>query len=131
MPITDRNLTPGTQLVVKFKGTTYTAEVIQTEQGLRYQLSDGREFKSPSAAGTAITGKACNGWAFWSLAGEAAPEPARKAPRRDVARPRARKAAEAPGTASEATEGVTCAECGESFKTAEEATAHFQEVHPA
>ena len=32
-----------------------------------YKLEDGREFKSPSAAGTAITGGACNGWAFWSL----------------------------------------------------------------
>ena len=27
----------------------------------------GREFKSLSSAGTAITGVACNGWAFWSL----------------------------------------------------------------
>lgn len=38
------------------------------EEGkVMYRLEDGREFKSPSAAGTAITGKACNGWAFWSV----------------------------------------------------------------
>jgi len=39
----------------------------------QYRLADGREFKSPSAAGTAITGKACNGWAFWSLEPDGAP----------------------------------------------------------
>ncbi|HZA23896.1 MAG TPA: hypothetical protein VFA32_15060, partial [Dehalococcoidia bacterium] len=34
-----------------------------------YQLSpyDGREFKSPSSLGSAVTGKACNGWTFWSV----------------------------------------------------------------
>jgi hypothetical protein len=34
---------------------------------VHYRLADGKEFKSPSAAGMAITGKSCNGWAFWSL----------------------------------------------------------------
>jgi len=33
----------------------------------RYRLEDGREFKSPSAAGMAITGHACDGWIFWSI----------------------------------------------------------------
>ena len=43
---------------------------------IKYRLSDGREFKSPSAAGTAITSKACNGWAFWSVdTGSAQTEP--------------------------------------------------------
>src|SRR4051812_24905513 len=73
MALTDRNLTPGTQLVAKYKGETHTAAVVQTDDGLRYQLSDGRQFKSPSSAGTAVTGKSCNGWAFWSLANEANP----------------------------------------------------------
>ena len=42
--------------------------MIDEEEGkVRYRLADGREFKSPSSAGTAITGKACNGWAFWSV----------------------------------------------------------------
>jgi hypothetical protein len=51
--------------------------------GLRYRLEDGREFKSPSAAGSAVMGGvACNGWRFWSLAGEGkapAPKKERKA----------------------------------------------------
>ena len=44
------------------------AEVIAGEEGkVKYRLADGREFKSLSSAGTAITGKACNGWKFWSI----------------------------------------------------------------
>ena len=42
--------------------------MIAGEEGkVLYRLEDGREFKSPSAAGTGVTGNACNGWAFWSL----------------------------------------------------------------
>src|SRR5436309_87516 len=67
MAIQDRNLSVGTKLYARYKGQTYTAEVIETEGGTAYRLADGREFKSPSAAGTAITEKACNGWAFWSV----------------------------------------------------------------
>jgi hypothetical protein len=67
MAIQDRNLSIGTQLYARYKGQTYTAEVVEKEGAALYRLSDGREFKSPSAAGTAITEKACNGWAFWSV----------------------------------------------------------------
>ncbi len=68
MAIENRNLEPGTKLIAKYKKDEYRAEVIAGEEGkVRYRLADGREFKSPSSAGTAITGKACNGWAFWSL----------------------------------------------------------------
>ena len=68
MAIENRNLEPGTRLIVKYKKEEYRAEVIAGEEGkVKYRLTNGREFKSPSAAGTAITGKACNGWAFWSI----------------------------------------------------------------
>ena len=68
MGITDRNLRPGTKLISHHKKGEHQAEVICGEDGKPvYRLADGREFKSPSSAGTAITGKACNGWAFWSL----------------------------------------------------------------
>ena len=74
MAIENRDLAAGTKLIAKFKKEEYRAEVIPGEEGkIAYRLSDGREFKSPSAAGTAITGKACNGWAFWSLEDESAP----------------------------------------------------------
>ena len=75
MPIENRNLEPGTKLVAIYKKETYCAEVVAGEGGkVKYQLEDGREFKSPSSLGTAITSKACNGWRFWSVDTGAAPE---------------------------------------------------------
>jgi hypothetical protein len=41
--------------------------VENAEGKIRYKLEDGREFKSPSAAGMAITGHACDGWVFWNV----------------------------------------------------------------
>ena len=72
MPITDRSLSSGTVLVAKYKGREHRATVGKGENGkIRYRLADGREFRSPSAAGKAITGTACNGWRFWGVAGDA------------------------------------------------------------
>ncbi len=68
MPIENRNLEPGTRLMATYRKEIYRAEVVAGEEGkVLYRMEDGREFKSPSAAGTAITSKACNGWKFWSL----------------------------------------------------------------
>ena len=68
MAIENRELEPGTKLIAKYKKEEHRAEVVAGEEGkVKYRLADGREFKSPSSAGTAITGKACNGWAFWSI----------------------------------------------------------------
>ena len=69
MAIKDRNLSVGTKLTATYKKQRYTALVVEGEEGkLRYRLEDGREFKSPSAAGSAVMGgNACNGWNFWSL----------------------------------------------------------------
>ena len=81
MPIENRDLKPGTRLVARYKKQGHRAEVVAGEEGkVRYRLEDGREFKSPSAAGTAITGKACNGWAFWSVEGAESPHGGREAP---------------------------------------------------
>ena len=68
MAIENRDLEVGTKLIAKYKKEEYRAEVIAWEEGkVLYRLEDGREFKSPSSTATAITGKACNGWAFWSI----------------------------------------------------------------
>ncbi len=76
MTIENRDLKPGTKLVARYKGRDYSAEVVETEAGIRYRFEDGREFKSPSAAGSAIMGgSACNGWAFWSLAADGPSQP--------------------------------------------------------
>lgn len=71
MAIENRNLPAGTRLAARYKGETYTAEVVETEQGIRYRTADGELFKSPSKAGSHVMGGvACNGWRFWSLEGE-------------------------------------------------------------
>ena len=68
MAIENRTLEAGTKLIAKYKKEEYRAEVVAGEEGkVKYRLTDEREFKSLSSAGTAITGKACNGWAFWSI----------------------------------------------------------------
>jgi hypothetical protein len=149
MAITDRNLTAGTTLWARYKGETYTAEVLEAEGALRYRLSDGREFKSPSAAGTAITQKACNGWAFWSVGEpiEPAPKPERTTgSRRPVnavpkpeRKPRTRRQKDVPrdgnGHALPIVAQVDgtfeCANCSASFPTREEAVTHVSEAHPA
>jgi hypothetical protein len=81
MALEDRNLAVGTKLVARYKGKEYTAEVVEAQEGLRYRLEDGKEFKSLSSAGSAVMGgSACNGWRFWSLEGgeEAKPKKAAK-----------------------------------------------------
>ena len=88
MPLEQRELAPGTKLVGTHKKTTYVCEVVETEEGLRYRLEDGKIFKSPSSAGKAVMGGvSCNGWRFWSLEGTQ-PERAPK-----VERPKAPAAA--------------------------------------
>ena len=77
--IEDRKVKVGTQLEARYKGKQYRAEVVAGEKGaVRYRLADGREFKSPSSAGSAVMGGvACNGWRFWSLAGTEEKKPVR------------------------------------------------------
>jgi hypothetical protein len=68
MPIENRNLTKGTKLTGRYHKQSYSCEVVENMEGkLRYRLQEGREFKSPSAAGMAITGHACDSWVFWSV----------------------------------------------------------------
>ncbi|MGE0227517.1 MAG: hypothetical protein AB7I38_03775 [Dehalococcoidia bacterium] len=69
-------LEPGTVLVAKYKGQEHRAVVFLDEEGkTRYRLEDGREFRSPSAAASAVMGGiAANGWRWWSLQSEATEE---------------------------------------------------------
>ena len=66
-------LAAGTMLIAKYKGAEHCCEVVAGEDGKRrFRLEDGREFRSPSSAGSAVMdGVACNGWRFWSVAGMA------------------------------------------------------------
>jgi hypothetical protein len=148
MAITDRNLSVGTKLYAKYKGTTHTAEVVLNpnasgDRAIGYQV-DGKDelFKSPSAAGIAITEKACNGWAFWTV-GEPpiAPEPTAAATKPAKA-PRARKpkttTTESGETAPEIPEGTidthangkfACEVCGAEFDDEGGVTSHYIEAH--
>ena len=70
MAIQDRNLAAGTKLIATYKKETYHALVVAGADGnVRYTLApnDGKEYKSPSSLGTAVTQKSCNGWTFWSV----------------------------------------------------------------
>jgi hypothetical protein len=76
MVISNRNLTAGIRLVVDYKKTRFvcTVEAGEEEGQTLFTLEDGKKFKSPSAAGSAVMGgTACNGWRFWTVEGEEAP----------------------------------------------------------
>ena len=94
MALDNRNLAAGTKLVATYKKAQHGCEVIATDNGIAFQLADGKTYMSPSSAGKAITGRvSCDGWKFWSLAdGEmptaadapATPERKAKAPKPSV-----------------------------------------------
>jgi len=84
MAITNRDLPEGTRLAANYKKQTFVCTVEKDEEGkLAFVLGDGRRFKSPSSAASAVMGgSAANGWRFWSLEGEApATEPAAEKPK--------------------------------------------------
>jgi hypothetical protein len=129
MALENRNLEAGTRLVARYKKQEHTATVVEGEGGgLRYRLEDGREFKSPSAAGSAVMGGvACNGWRFWSVAGEAtaaAPKKERKAPAKKAATKAKKPATKTQGFerlpngegAAEGTAKFFCDACMEAFE---------------
>ena len=133
MPIDDRNLEAGTRLVAQYKGIDHALTVEQTDAGLRYRLEDGREFKSPSAAGKAVMGGiACNGWRFWSVAGQVPAHwgrpKARKATKA-AKKPAPKRAKKAPKPKAKAARAASrdaygCGACGETFPTMKAATKH-------
>src|SRR6266545_5052366 len=164
MAIQDRNLNVGTKLYARYKGQTYRAEVVLNpnaagDRPIAYKVEGKDElFKSPSAAGTAITDKACNGWAFWSVGDGSentgpvtstktrpaskvtpAPKPQTKGRGRkaetaeppSAAEPEASNQArdDAPTAAADDGKPVTCAECHETFSGVAAATEHYYATH--
>lgn len=77
MTITDRNaIREGMTLTANYKGETHEVLVLADEQGRLAFEYRNQIFKSPSSAGSAIMGGiACNGWRFFSIAGEAPDKP--------------------------------------------------------
>jgi Protein of unknown function (DUF2924) len=135
MPIEDRNPQAGTVLVGRHKGTQHRCEVVETPEGVRYQI-EGETFKSASSAAKHVTGGAINGWVFWSIAGTEKPkrepgakadkpnrEPAPKKPAKARAAKKGRaKKAKSARMASDVSYG--CGVCSETFPTQKKAVAH-------
>ena len=66
MPIQNRELKAETILIGHYHKVEHTCKVVQRDGKLCFMVDDGTVFKSISAAGSAVTGQACNGWSFWS-----------------------------------------------------------------
>jgi len=65
-----RLMEPGTVLTATYKGTRHTLTVVNENDQIRYRLDDEEKlYKSPSSAGSAVTGGNVNGWRFWRTAG--------------------------------------------------------------
>jgi hypothetical protein len=94
MAITNRNMPVGTRLVADYKKTRYACTVEKAEEGegVLYALEDGKQFKSPSAAGSAVMGgTACNGWRVWTVEGEEPPAKETKSAAKEKGGSKARK----------------------------------------
>jgi hypothetical protein len=131
MALENRTLPVETRLVARYKGYSYHCVVTSRgDDKVSFTLDcpdhpdlHGKEFKSPSSAGSAVMGgTACNGWRFWSLAGAegettaGAPKPKKKGKAK---------------TTGEPEEAIGCGECAETFATPAEASEHFATAHPA
>jgi len=70
MAIENRNLPAGTRLVANYKKQAFACTVEAEADGKLAYVVDGKRYKSPSSAGSAVMGgSACNGWRFWSVEG--------------------------------------------------------------
>jgi hypothetical protein len=96
-------LEAGTVLVAKYKGAEHRAEVVAGEDGkMLFRLADGRQFKSPSSAASAVMGGiAANGWRFWSLEADTSTADAKRAPVKKARGGRKPKAAAEPAETHE------------------------------
>ena len=90
MATTKEKIRAGQTLVARYKKQQYTCEVVERDGRLYFVLPKGQVFKSPSAAGKAVTGTATNGYRFWSIPDK---PPAGQAARQQAAEGAAQKAA--------------------------------------
>jgi hypothetical protein len=147
--IEDRNLKPGTVLVARYKKRDHRCEVVKGAEGKVAFRVGGKEYGSPSAAGSAVMGgTACNGWRFWT------PEGAAKAAEKPNTRPttaktpapkvkgavkakrgaKPKKARKVAGGANGEPETpvekpVNCGDCGREFPTSRDAADHMRDEH--
>ena len=89
MTTTKSAIKAGLTLVGRYKGEEHICEVVEHDGRLYFVLPKGRVFKSPSAAGKAVTGTATNGYRFWTISYK---PPAGQAARQQAAQAAAAKA---------------------------------------
>ena len=125
MPIENRDLPVGTRLVATYKKQAYVCTVEAEEAGkIAFVLADGKRFKSPSSAASAVMGgSAANGWRFWTVEGDALTANT-AAPAEKPAKAKKEKAFKLlrrlPGTGlDEGQQRFFCAACQKSFVTTE------------
>jgi len=79
----------GTKLRATYKKQEYVCSVEAGEDGKLAFVYDGKSYNSPSSAGTAVIGTACNGWRFWSLSDGTVASPKASAKAKTKAQPAA------------------------------------------
>ena len=147
MSIEDRNMKPGTVLVARYKKRDHRCEVVKGAEGKVAFRVGGKEFTSPSAAGSAVMdGTACNGWRFWTVEGTEKPARAATKPKtattkaKAASKPKAkakggakakrtRKAAKPSENGAAPARPVACGDCGQEFPDAREAADHMRDAH--
>ncbi len=141
MSIEDRNLKPGTVLIARYHKKDHRCEVVKGAEGKVAFRVNGKEYGSPSAAGSAVMGgTACNGWRWWSIEGAETKKPAKSAKKatpktKAAAKPKGKKARKVAGGSNgaepetPAEKPVTCGDCGREFPSSREAADHMRDEH--
>ena len=109
MSIEDRNLKPGTVLVARYKKRDHHCDVVKGAEGKIAFRVNGKEYGSPSAAGSAVMGgTACNGWRFWTPEGAAkdAPKPTTRPTAAKKATAKPKRAVKAKGKGASKAKGA-------------------------
>jgi hypothetical protein len=132
----------GQVLHAKFKGKQHTGTVVE-QDGVRLLKVAGKLYRSLSAAGEAITGKACRGGVFWGLlprpdyramagASEPSTRTAAKRPARKTTRAKAtaKKSAPRGTTGGPVKSSWLCGSCRQKFETQAKLMAHVRREHP-
>ena len=122
MPIENRDLAVGTRLVATYKKQAYVCTIEAEQDGkLAFVLQDGKRFKSPSSAASAVMGgSAANGWRFWSVEGDAPTAASAEKPAKAKKEKTFKLIRRLPGTGLEdGQRRFFCAACQKSFVTTE------------
>ncbi len=108
MTTTKSAIKAGLTLVGRYKGDGFSCEVVEHDERLYFVLPKGEVFRSPSAAGSAITGTATNGYRFWSIPDKApSGQPSRQRAAQEAVAATAADAAPSPASGADSANGAS------------------------